>query len=371
MNDARELTKRLAELLRREQGAMADFLLALADFDERKAWRDLGHTSLFYFLHRELGLSKGAAHFRKTAAELVQRFPEVIEPLRDGRLCISSVVELAKVITPENRAEVLPRFFHRSKQEAKVVSAELCPDTAPPRRDVVTSVRTPALALSLPARAPVRTPGEPVDRAQSVHPDEPFDRAQSVRPDEPARPTSPAQRDSVEPLTAELSRLHATVSRRFLAKLDAARDALSHSRPNATMEELLEAGLDLVLAAHARRKGLVAKPRSVPPPSNPDSDQVPAHVKREVWTRDGGRCQFRLEDGSICGSTFQVEFDHIRPRALGGPSTAPNLRLACRPHNGLAARRIFGDVRMDLFQGGKQTRGGPDGRPSAGQARTS
>ncbi len=88
MNSALEETARLAQLLRREQSAFADFLLALAEFDRQRRWLDLGHSSLFYFLHRELGLSKGAAHYRKVAAELVQRYPEVVEPLRDGRLCM-------------------------------------------------------------------------------------------------------------------------------------------------------------------------------------------------------------------------------------------------------------------------------------------
>ena len=122
--------------------ALADFLIALADFDRERRWLELGHTSLFYFLHRELGLSKGAAFYRKTAAELVQRYPEVVEPLRQGKLCITSVVELAKVITPENRGEVVPRFFHASKREAKAVAAELRPAEAAPHRDVVTVART-------------------------------------------------------------------------------------------------------------------------------------------------------------------------------------------------------------------------------------
>jgi len=91
MDNARELAADLLRLLRREQGAMADFLVALADFDDRRLWLKLGHSSLFTFLYRELGLSKGASHFRKTAAELIRRYPEVVEPLRDGRLCISSV----------------------------------------------------------------------------------------------------------------------------------------------------------------------------------------------------------------------------------------------------------------------------------------
>jgi hypothetical protein len=87
MEDAREFSSRLLDLLRREHSALAEFLIALAEFDERRLWLKLGHSSLFTFLHRELGLSKGASHFRKVAAELVQRFPEVVEPLRDGRLC--------------------------------------------------------------------------------------------------------------------------------------------------------------------------------------------------------------------------------------------------------------------------------------------
>src|SRR5512133_2125531 len=100
MTPAREATTRLAELLRSEHHALADFLVALAVFDRERRWVDLGYDGLFPFLTRELGLSKGAAYYRKTAAELVQRYPEVIEPLRQGKLCITSVVELAKVITP-------------------------------------------------------------------------------------------------------------------------------------------------------------------------------------------------------------------------------------------------------------------------------
>jgi hypothetical protein len=478
MTTARDFTHRLAGLLRREHAAMADFLVALADFDRRRLWLELGHASLFYFLHRELGLSKGAAFYRKTAAELVQRFPEIVEPLRDGRICITSVVHLATVLTPENREEMLPRFFHRSRREALEIAAAIRPAAAAPRRDMVTAYRAAAagaitematssapqvvpavhlaalrvdpaceavhaaepaadLAHALVQRAGLAAdrahiavhPAEPmvdlahavvqraglaVDTAHiAVHPAEPTvdlahavvqragvaaDRAHiavhpaepaallahhvvrcteltvdtahiAVHPAEPAtdrahvsgeraepplapaRPRStplaagapppvpspprhrlppplPAPRDTAEPVTAELSRLHVTVSRRFLAKLEAARAALSHTRPGASAEEILEAGLDLVLAERARRKGLVAKPRKEPPPSR--SDRLPAHVRRTVWTRDGGRFQWPTHGGGICGSTLRVEVDHVVPRARGGPPTVENCRLLCR-----------------------------------------
>lgn len=59
--EARAHREELMRLLRREREAAADFLLALADFDRRLGWRQLGHASLFAFLTRELGLSNGAA----------------------------------------------------------------------------------------------------------------------------------------------------------------------------------------------------------------------------------------------------------------------------------------------------------------------
>ena len=348
MTSARDLASRLAGLLARERAALADFLVALAAFDHERRWLELGHASLFYFLHRELGLSKGAAFYRKTAAELIQKFPEVVDPLRDGRLCLTSVVELSKAITDENAREVLPRFFHLSRREAKEVSAELCPALDPPRRDVVTAAaRVEPFAYAAgaePAEVPVV---HPVNRLLDIKSEStPVPSAPT-----PVAPLRPERRDEIQPMTADSSRLHVTVSRRFLEKLEAARAALSHAHPGADAQEILEAGLDLLLERHARRRGKTERPRREPPRSKPE--HVPAHVKREVWDRDGGRCQWRLEGGGICGSTQRVELDHVVARGRGGPSTPENLRLLCRVHNDLAARLVYGDAWMDMFTHGK------------------
>ncbi len=309
METARDFTLRLQNLLRRERLALADFLLSLAEFDRARLWVELGYTSLFYFLHRELGLSKGAAHYRKTAAELVQRFPDIVEPLRDGRLCLTTVVEVANVLTPQNRAEVLPRFFGLSKREAQEVAAELRPREVPPRRDVVTAVRAPAppaLALELPVA---------VDRGQElVHlANQPPAAAVAPEPVHPVPSAPPRPRESVEPLTATETRVHVTVSRRFMKKLEDARDALSHSRPGAGMEEILEAGLDLLLDRAAKRKGFVTKPLKTPRPSS-DPDHVPAHVRRAVWERDEGKCQWPMASGGILRLDAAVR-DRPRPAA--------------------------------------------------------
>jgi 5-methylcytosine-specific restriction endonuclease McrA len=352
---ARDLSNHLAVLLRKEREAMADSLLALADFDAKKLWRHLGHASLFYYLRRELGLSAGAAQHRKTAVELIQQLPAVEVALREGRLCLSSVCELAKVVTPENVAEVLPRFFGLSRREAEVVSASIRPATAIPEREVVT-----------PARAPIRTPDSDVRPdvapADPVHPGEVPLRMEMVLTS-PAAAAATRPPDSEHPLTAELSRFHITVSRRFMETLERTKDALSHSHPGASTEEILMACMQAMLVKKAKQKGFVERPLKKPRPSRPD--HIPAHVRRAVMERSGERCEWVLENGERCNSTYQVECDHIVPKALGGRATVENTRAACRAHNQLAARRVFGDAFMDRFTRTRRQQASPSAPRSA------
>ncbi len=384
LHAARQLRDGLASLLRAERTAAADFLLALSDFDRRRGWEPLGHASLFAFLRVELGLSKGGAFFRQTAARLLHRFPDLIEPLRDGRLCITTVVELAKVLTEANQANVLPRFYGCSSQEAKEVVAELVPMASPPVRPVVTAVVSPRLPV------PER-PVEPQAALVAAPSDMPLavtGQVQSTEPllTHPARAS--ASRDDVEPLTADLRRLHVTVTKLFLEKLSAARDGLSHAIPGATTEQVLDAALDLLLEKQVRARGLVKRPRMVAPVASPASTptptptstpasaivrpktpmeplhrrpgprkKVPADVRRAVWERDQGRCVWPLDSGGVCGSTHQVEVDHSAvPWARGGQATLANLRLLCHPHNKLAAKLAFGARCVERYGGTRDTR---------------
>ncbi len=367
LSAARQLRDGLATLLGAERTAAADFLLALSDFDRRKGWELLGHASLFAFLRVELGLSRSAAFWRLSAARLLQQFPDVIEPLRDGRLCLSTTAELAKVLTVDNQAEVLPRYFGLSAREAQEVTAELMPRADPPRRSVVTAVP--------PAPSSVSLRLTPVPQVAIASP-----MAQPVLTSE--LPNRAVPRDDIEPLTADLRRLHFTVTKQFLKKLDAARDGLSHTIPGATTEQVLEAALDLLLEQQARRRGLVKRPRKgapAPAPASAETDvtasaeplhrrpgprkKVPAEIRRAVWERDQGRCVWPLDSGGVCGSTHQVEVDHSAvPWARGGQATLANLRLLCHTHNRLAAKLAFGARCVDRYSGAA-------GRPRAVRSR--
>ncbi|GEJ56444.1 HNH endonuclease [Anaeromyxobacter diazotrophicus] len=111
------------------------------------------------------------------------------------------------------------------------------------------------------------------------------------------------------------------------------------------------------LEKHGKRRGAVepSRARKSPAPAEKAAaacgqrEPIPAAVQREVWKRDGGRCAWCSADGRRCESTWMLELDHIQPVALGGRSTADNLRLVCRTHNSLHAQQVFGREHMDQF----------------------
>ena len=70
-----------------------------------------------------------------------------------------------------------------------------------------------------------------------------------------------------------------------------------------------------------------ATARGVPIPKR--SRTIPQDVKIAVSVRDEGKCR-------ICGSTKDLQYDHIIPWSRGGSSTDPdNIQLLCGYHNRL------------------------------------
>lgn len=56
------------------------------------------------------------------------------------------------------------------------------------------------------------------------------------------------------------------------------------------------------------------------------SKTVSASTKQMVYARDGGMCR-------CCGSSAQLEFDHIMPFSCGGGNQSDNIQLLCQACN--------------------------------------
>jgi hypothetical protein len=53
---------------------------------------------------------------------------------------------------------------------------------------------------------------------------------------------------------------------------------------------------------------------------------IPDDVKQLVWARDSGACR-------SCGSTSELQFDHVIPVAHGGGNNEANIQILCGPCN--------------------------------------
>lgn len=138
-----------------------------------------------------------------------------------------------------------------------------------------------------------------------------------------------------------------TSDERLLASVERAKELLLNKYDEPDYEAVFVEAVDALLARldpERRSEGS----RREKPVGDARSRVPPAWVKRAVWRRDRGHCTFRSPEGRLCASRAGLQFDHIVPWALGGPSDDPaNIRLLCRTHNRLEARRALGDETVD------------------------
>ncbi len=348
------LTHRLGELFGEERRCLVDFLWHLAEMDRRHGFVALGYGSTFAWCTEALKLPAGSAWRRTTSARLLLRFPIIDTYLRDGRLCMSTLVALREVLDDGNHLELLERASGRTEEEVKVLAATIRP--RPEVRESIRPVQTRTVAVlqesslftSAPAAAsggegPAETPAPVSGRERKV------DIPVVLVPMPPPPPR-------IEPIDAQRHSVRLTVGPEFMALLADVKSALSHLVPDGNLEEILRLSMQKTLEVTARRqRAAVEKPVAEKPAPKPCTTPkkwtryVSAAVRRAVWKRDGGCCTFVGPDGRRCGSRYKLQLDHLKPFAWGGEPTVENLTVRCAEHNLHRAREHFGPRHMAKF----------------------
>lgn len=124
-NDA--IDSRLRELDEVERSNLLEFVFLLAEMGRRDLHLCLGFNSLFAYCVDGLCLEKSFAYRRSTAAQLILRFPVITSYLRDGRLSVTTLVPLRKVLKPENYLKTLDQAAGLSEAKVKRLAAALAP----------------------------------------------------------------------------------------------------------------------------------------------------------------------------------------------------------------------------------------------------
>lgn len=353
----------LKTLARHERRNLARILSRLAEVDRRRLALKLGFHSLFDYCLRVLRYSEPEAARRIHAARAAASYPLLYPMLASGRLSLTAVSMLAPHLTPGNHRDLIRRALGRGKRALEALLAPLAPRPEP--HDCIRYI----------ARAPGATPT--TARGGAAGPPGPlFEGLQSpvsgsVGPPESAQappagqPLQTAGRDAPDDCAGAGGRVYFsfTAHEALLRDIDRAKELLRHKHPRARLEDVLSDALHALLdridperrlrRKAARRRGLPTLPGLAPRPASAGSGRaIPQWVQDSVWQRDGGRCAFTAPDARRCQARSRLEFDHVRPWALGGRSQDPaGIRLLCREHNALEARRILGDAVVDAAIG--------------------
>src|SRR5262249_38594584 len=131
-----EIVAALKDLLAHERVTVVPILEGISKVEQQRLYVELGYDSMWAFMKRELGQSEAMIHYRLASSRMLRRFPQVAEPLRDGRLCMTVLASLAKVLTEANVDELIAEAMGKPTNEVKRIVRRHDPKPIP--KDVVT-----------------------------------------------------------------------------------------------------------------------------------------------------------------------------------------------------------------------------------------
>jgi hypothetical protein len=254
-------------------------------------------------------------------ARVSRKCPGVLEALAQGRVHLSGLVLLAPHLTPGTVDQLLAAASHKSKAEIERLLAERCP-----KLDV------PASAEPIPAF--------PVSQCADSHAPGHVEMTGSFATE--GSPGTANQRARVSPLSAEAYAVQFTRSREADERFRYVQDLLGHQVATNDIAEVYDRAVRELIARLERTKFAATSRPHRAPRAAAGSRNVPAHVMRAVWLRDGGQCTFVSESGHRCEARRGLEYDHETEFARGGEATEDGIRLRCHGHNQLTAERTFG-----------------------------
>ena len=314
----------------------------LREVESRMLFLELGFESLHQFAIKELGLSEGSAHRRISAMRLIRDIPEAKEKIESGKISLSNA---AKVQTSFNSMRK-KRSVSTSEKETILQS---CENSTQAECEKILFEAIPELVV--------------VAKTQ----------------------------EKIRPLSSDLTEIKIVVSNELNSKIETLLNLTSHQNPNLSLTRLLEKLVNEELKRQEKNKPThesqevnlgstaetfanhssllknktisqnLAAGRTETTCSGiknknsktiqgkgfvilEKSKKITAETRRQVWIRAKGKCEFKN-----CGSHYQLEVDHIIPKALGGSNELSNLRFLCRKHNVFAATKEFGKKHMEKF----------------------
>ncbi len=304
-----DLLFRTKNLVQTERKIMHLVLAHILEIMSRKLYAELGFDSMYTMMTKKYGYSEASAIRRIDAAKLLRSVPEVAERLKSGTLNLSQACLLQKCL----------------ESDAK-------------KGETTSVAKTQEILEKLEA-----CNGFETRQVLAKEFDMPLKIQDIVRPqkDESVRLEITFTKEQFEELKQAKSFLsHIAHTGSWAEVISVLASKLNQSKSGKPSKEKLGSTADFT--ADSKNSKSIGHPLL-----NLDSQAsiarpkpISIYLKRELFEKAQGSCQYTTPSGLRCGSRFQIQIDHITPHAWGGANKVDNLRLLCRTHNLLMAGQM-------------------------------
>ena len=299
---ANHLHARALDACRRYQQAEAELIGILQEVDEHRVYLHRGHSSLFQYVVRELGLAESAAYSLISVARKAREVPELKAQLEQGAITLSNARRIVPLLTRENQSEWIAKASELSHRQLEKEIVRVRPQAATPERARYVTPGRVKLELGLSEKEMLK-----LRRVQDLL-------SQSRR-------RAVSLEEAVEVLTSE-----------FLRRNDPVEKAKRHQVRNGPRTQMARAPAPSAVNQQTVRVGkLVALKK--PLKRQARREPLSAALLHQVNLRDERRCAHILADGSRCNETRWIEIHHKVPVSEGGGNTLQNLITLCSGHH--------------------------------------
>ncbi len=366
LND-QDLVEKIKSLAKEERRITQEVLEHLREVEARRLYAARGYGSLFEFCIKELGYSEGSAQRRISSMRLIKILPEAKEKLQEGGVSLSTLSQLQSFIRKEEahrevklsiekKRGLLELIENKSQKECEREFVKISPEVAKLKeteRQISVSLTEIKFMAGPDLVEKLKTLKNLTSHKNKSHSTAELIGIMAdialiklVPKEKPLQKKAPQSKGARQRTVSGISHASKCSDISQTKVQSRAQNNGEMIAPLATKLSQLDPPLAFTAAAEVKERSTsltgVHSSGSLSAKAS-YSRRIPAILKKHVWERDQGVCQYQDPlTKRKCGSSFRLQYEHRVPVALGGEATLENIELLCATHNQWRAIKVFG-----------------------------